>query len=74
LCPVKVSSRCSVMPRAFAISVAHSITICDSLYVALAEKRDVPLVTADERLIRRLTDDAALGRRTVWVGDVAAWS
>jgi predicted nucleic acid-binding protein len=43
--------------------------IYDSLYVALAEARDIPLVTADKRLIRRLADDAALAKRVVWVGD-----
>jgi predicted nucleic acid-binding protein len=59
-----------LMPRAFAISVALSVTIYDSLYVALAERRDIPLVTADERLIRRVAGDADLGKRVIWVGDL----
>ena len=59
-----------LMPRALAISIAHSITIYHSLYVALAERRDIPLVTADERLIRSMTADAALGWRLVRVGDM----
>lgn len=63
----------SLLPRAFAISVAHTVTITDSLYVALAEKRDLKLVTADKRLIRCLADDTALGQRMVWVGDVSGW-
>jgi predicted nucleic acid-binding protein len=71
--PVVGTPIASLMPRAFAISVAHSVTIHDSLYVALAEKRDIPLVTANERLIRRLAGDAALRQRMVWIGDVAAW-
>ncbi len=57
--------------RAFAISVALTVTIYDLLYVALAEKRDIAMVTADERLIRRLSSDAALAKRMVWVGDLA---
>ena len=71
--PVVVTPIASLLPRAFAISVAHTVTIYDSLYVALAEQRDLKLVTADERLIRRLSDDAALAQLMVWVGDVAAW-
>jgi len=61
-----------LMPRAFAIAVACMVTIYDSLYVALAETRDIPLVTADERLIRRLSGDPALAKLMVWVGDLAA--
>jgi predicted nucleic acid-binding protein len=56
------------MARAFAISVALAVTIYDSLYVALAERRDIVMVTADEILIRRLSGDAALAKRMVWVG------
>jgi predicted nucleic acid-binding protein len=61
-----------LMPRAFAISVACTVTIYDSLYVALAEKRDIPLVTADRRLIRQLAGDADLAKRLLWLGDLAA--
>lgn len=61
-----------LMPRAFAISVARGVTIYDSLYVALAEKLNIPLITADERLIRLLSDDVSLGKRLVWVGDISA--
>jgi predicted nucleic acid-binding protein len=61
-----------LMPRAFAISVAHSVTIYDSLYVALAEQRDVKFVSADVRLIRRLSDDADLVKRMVWVGSLSS--
>ena len=32
-----------LMPRAFAISLAQSVTISNSLYVTLAEKLDVPM-------------------------------
>jgi len=61
-----------LMPRAFAISLAQGVTVYDSLYVALAEKLDIPMVTADERLIRRMSGDATLARRLVWVGSLTA--
>jgi predicted nucleic acid-binding protein len=70
--PVIGTPIADLMARAFAISVALTVTIDDSLYVALAEKRDIAMVTADERLIRRLSGDAALAKRMVWVGDLAA--
>lgn len=70
--PVVDTAIAGLVHRAFAISVAHSITIYDSLYVALAEHRDIPMVTADQRLLRRLSTDAAFGKRLVWVGDVVA--
>ena len=67
--PVIATPIADLMPRAFAISVERMVTIYDGLYVALAEARDIPLVTADRRLIRRLADDAALAKRVVWVAD-----
>jgi predicted nucleic acid-binding protein len=68
--PVIATPIAGLMPRAFAIAVAHMVTIYDALYVALAETRDIPLVTADERLIRRLSGDPALAKLMVWVGDL----
>jgi len=70
--PVIATPIAGLMPRAFAIAVAHTVTIYDSLYVALAETRDIPLVTADERLIKRLAGNPALAKLMVWVGDLAA--
>jgi predicted nucleic acid-binding protein len=61
-----------LMPRAFAISVAQAVTICASLYIALAEKLDVPLVTADARLIGRMAGNATLRKRMIWVGELSA--
>jgi predicted nucleic acid-binding protein len=70
--PVIDTPIATLLPHAFAIAVAHIVTIYDALYVALAEQRDIPLVTADERLIRRLAGDPALAKRMVWVGDLSA--
>jgi predicted nucleic acid-binding protein len=61
-----------LMPRAFAIAVAHSVTIYDSLYVALAEQREVEFVSADMRLIRRLSGDSGLAKRMVWVRSLSS--
>ena len=69
--PVVGTPIATLAPRAFAISVAHAVTIYNSLYVALAEERDVPLVTADAKLMQRISGDAALRQRMVWVGDLA---
>lgn len=68
--PVIDTPIASLMPRAFSIAVARMITVYDALYVALAVQRDVPLVTADQRLIRRVADDPALARLILWVGDL----
>jgi len=68
--PVIGAPLLDLMPRAFAISVAQTVTIYDSLYIALAEKLHVPLVTADQQLIRRMAGDAALEQLVVWVGDL----
>jgi predicted nucleic acid-binding protein len=68
--PVAGTPVAGLMPRAFAISVANAVTIYDSLYLALAEKRNISLVTADQRLIRRMSGDAAFAQRLVWVGDL----
>jgi len=69
--PVTGTPIAGLMPRAFAISAARMVTIYDSLYLALAEKRDIPMVTADERLIRKLSGDAGLAKRMIWVADLA---
>jgi predicted nucleic acid-binding protein len=68
--PVIATPIAGLMPRAFAIAVAHTVTIYDALYVALAEARDIPLVTADERLIRRLAGNPALAKRMVRLADL----
>ena len=66
--PVIGAAIADLLPRAFAISVGSAVTIYDSQYIALAEKRDIPFVTADQRLIRRISGDAALAKRVIWVG------
>ena len=49
------------------IALAHEITAYDACYVALAERSGAALLTADERLVRRL---ARTARAPLWLG---AW-
>lgn len=41
--------------RAFALAVSHGCSVYDGIYLALAEQRDCPVITADQRLIARVT-------------------
>ena len=59
-----------LMPRAFEIATARSVTIYDSLYVALAEKLGLPLVTADRKLVRAMAAGGTDVVRVLWVGEV----
>lgn len=68
--PVRGTPIARLMPRAFALSVAHMITVYDTLYLALAEQLRLKLVTADQRLWRRASSDATLARQLIWVGDL----
>ncbi len=66
--PIAETPIATLMPRAFQIAVARMVTVYDALYLALAEQRGVPLMTADERLVRWVSRDDALGRLVVGVG------
>jgi predicted nucleic acid-binding protein len=69
--PVSVAPLPGLMQRALAISVEMSVTVYDSLYLALAERRDIRMVTADQALIRRVAATPDLARLVLWVGDLA---
>ena len=45
----------NLLRKANAIAWAYKVTISDSLYVALAEQVGYPLITADEKMIEKLT-------------------
>jgi predicted nucleic acid-binding protein len=45
-----------LMMDALAIAVEHAITAYDAAYVALAQRLAVPLVTADQALVRKLAE------------------
>jgi len=59
-----------LMQGSFTLSIAFGITIYDSLYVALAELRRLPLVTADRRLVRRIGPGGLKSGSILWVGDL----
>ena len=66
--PVIGTPIAGLMPGAFRVSVEFAVTIFDSLYVALTLDRDIPLVTADEKLVRRFRG-TPLSNRVLWIGD-----
>jgi predicted nucleic acid-binding protein len=49
------SADVNLLRKANAIAWAYKITIYDALYVALAEHVGYPLITADEKMIKKLT-------------------
>ena len=67
--PVHTVPIAPLVTRAFAISVDNGVTVYDSLYAALALDRGIPFVTADMRLIRKITD-TTLRPLLRWVGDL----
>lgn len=54
---------------ALKLSVAYRITAYDACYVALSDLAHAPLITADERLVRKL---AAREPRVQWLGEFVA--
>ena len=58
--PVEAVPVAALFDRAFNLAVALRVTVYDSLYVALAKVRDIPLVSADRRLLRRMMAEPTL--------------
>ncbi len=54
-------------PAALHLALGHSATFYDALYLALAEREDLSVVTADERMVRAF----APLRRTIRLADLA---
>ena len=51
--PLRVASTATLAREALALAVEHSSTAYDAAYVCLAGRLSLPLVTADELLVRR---------------------
>jgi predicted nucleic acid-binding protein len=67
--PLHSASTAALVEAALALALEHGTTAYDAAYVALAQKLSVPLVTADEALVRRLEDT---GLDVRWLGDLPA--
>lgn len=62
-------STASLMASAFDIALAYRITAYDAAYVALARQLNLPLITADVRLARALTQ-MCYSYDVRWLGDL----
>jgi len=52
--PLQTVSTADLAETALTLAVAHEISAYDAAYVALAQRLSLPLVTADETLVRHL--------------------
>ena len=55
-----------LMEDALGIAVAHDITAYDGCYVALGKQLKIPVVSADEKLVRKMADTVHV---VEWLGD-----
>jgi len=49
-----------MIERALALAAALDATVCDALSIALAEQGEIPLISDDKPLLRRLGQDSKL--------------
>jgi predicted nucleic acid-binding protein len=68
--PIELVPLSPLMDEALKQSLAYGITIYDSLYLALAVARDIAFVTADRKLLQKLSGDPNLMALVRWVGDL----
>ncbi|RQW90958.1 MAG: PIN domain-containing protein [Geobacter sp.] len=55
-----------LMEDALGIAVSHDITAFDGSYVALARQLNIPVVSADEKLVQKMADTV---HAVQWLGD-----
>jgi predicted nucleic acid-binding protein len=64
--PLHSASTAALAEAALALALEHGTTAYDAAYMALAQKLSLPLVTADEALVRRLE---GTGLDVRWLGE-----
>jgi predicted nucleic acid-binding protein len=64
--PLRVASTADLAEAALALALAQEITAYDAAYVALARRLSLPMVTADQTLVRRL---AGTDLDVRWLGE-----
>jgi hypothetical protein len=69
-CPLQLHDAATLLDPAWTIASRTRMSICDSLYVALAALLKAKLVTADRRLLDALAP-TPFSKHVVWVEDVA---
>jgi predicted nucleic acid-binding protein len=67
--PLLSTSGSELLASAFNLALDHGISAYDASYVALARKLSAPVITADEKLIRKLEGS---GADIHWLGDLPA--
>ncbi len=68
--PIEPVPLARLLDPALKLAIALRITVYDSLYVALAVARGIPLVSDDQKLLRRMRSDPALAPLAVSVRDL----
>lgn len=68
--PIVVAPLHGIIATAGLLALELRLTAYDTLYLALAEQLDLPLVTADRRLHERAAGQARFASRLRWIGDM----
>jgi len=68
--PVEQVPLTLLLDRALKLSISLHSTVYDSLYVALAVARGIPLVSDDRKLLRKMQLDPALAPITLHISDL----
>lgn len=64
--PLQTTPLGGLCPDALTLALAHNISVYDACYVALSQQKGVPLITADQKLVQKLT---ALTPPIIWLGN-----